>query len=511
MKKFPWIFISICVILLISLFFRVWGVAFDLPYIYHPDEPTYICILQNIFKTGDLNPHFFNYPSLFFYINAVMYIPYFLLGKLAGVFAIRSDIAEPITLAAGVTLSPVPSSVLLSRMVTILFGVATVVLVYAIARQMTGDVKTGVFAALLLAIYPTSVNLSRYITPDTFLTFFASASVFFSLLVLKQGKLRYYILAGISIGLATSCKYNGAVIGLALLLAHVFRHGKASFRAWGIYVSILCIAATFLATTPYALLDFSKFMADVKFESIHYASGHFGMEGNTLIWYLTFLWQNGSIIFILAMAAIIYAFFHRSKEIILLSVTALAYFGFISSFAVRNDRTILPLIPFLLILAASFLGRILEKSRELRLINARKAATLILTCVSITAVILPLNTTIEDAFYLTRRDNREIARRWIVETLPRGSKIAIEAFSPFINPALFSIEGYLRIIDHDLKWYKENQFDYLVFSQGMYGRFFKEPERYPTQIKKYEAFFTQVDLVKKFPDKNFEILVYKLE
>jgi len=57
--------ILIGIILLIALSVRLWGVNYDLPYIYHPDEPGYIAISQNIFKTGDLNPHFFNYPSLF--------------------------------------------------------------------------------------------------------------------------------------------------------------------------------------------------------------------------------------------------------------------------------------------------------------------------------------------------------------------------------------------------------------------------------------------------------------
>jgi hypothetical protein len=47
------------IILLISLLVRVWRVDYDLPYIYNPDEPTHITIIQNIFKTSDWNPHLF--------------------------------------------------------------------------------------------------------------------------------------------------------------------------------------------------------------------------------------------------------------------------------------------------------------------------------------------------------------------------------------------------------------------------------------------------------------------
>jgi hypothetical protein len=80
---------------LAAFLLRLWGINFGLPYLYHPDEPGYVTIAQNIFKTGDLNPHFFNYPSLFFYLNALAYMPYYLAGRLAGAFSSPADIAAP--------------------------------------------------------------------------------------------------------------------------------------------------------------------------------------------------------------------------------------------------------------------------------------------------------------------------------------------------------------------------------------------------------------------------------
>ena len=44
---------------------RVWGITFGLPYLYHPDEPLGVSVAINMVKTGDLNPHFFGYGSLF--------------------------------------------------------------------------------------------------------------------------------------------------------------------------------------------------------------------------------------------------------------------------------------------------------------------------------------------------------------------------------------------------------------------------------------------------------------
>lgn len=52
------------VVLLIALVLRLWGLAYDLRYVYHPDEPGLASISLRILQTGDLNPRFFHYPSL---------------------------------------------------------------------------------------------------------------------------------------------------------------------------------------------------------------------------------------------------------------------------------------------------------------------------------------------------------------------------------------------------------------------------------------------------------------
>ena len=69
---------------IIALCLRLWAIDFGLPYLYHPDEVNKITIAQNIFKTGDLNPHYFSKPTLFIYLNAAAYVPYYLTGKTLG-------------------------------------------------------------------------------------------------------------------------------------------------------------------------------------------------------------------------------------------------------------------------------------------------------------------------------------------------------------------------------------------------------------------------------------------
>jgi hypothetical protein len=46
-------------VVLAALLLRLWGIGFGLPYLCHPDKPNYVSIVQNMTKSGDLNPHRF--------------------------------------------------------------------------------------------------------------------------------------------------------------------------------------------------------------------------------------------------------------------------------------------------------------------------------------------------------------------------------------------------------------------------------------------------------------------
>jgi 4-amino-4-deoxy-L-arabinose transferase-like glycosyltransferase len=500
--------ILLSVILLVALLVRIWGVGYDLPYIYHAAEPRNVTISQNIFKTGDLNPHFFNYPSLFFYINSFAYIPYYLLGKFLAIFTTPGDILSPTSLAMGVTRSPMPTTILLGRLVTVAFSVGTVGLTFIIGKQLTGKVMVGLLAASLMAISPTNVSYGRLVTPDTFVVFFASASFLATALVYQQGRTWHYIVAGICIGLTASSKYNGGLILLPFLLAHFFRHGKTVLKERNLYLALLAAGFGFLATTPFAILDFPRFLGNLRFEGQHYGTGHVGMEGNTLRWYLNYMWQTAGIIYILAILEIMRGLYSRSKEIILLSTFPIVYFVFISNFVVRNDRTFLPLTPFLFLLAASFLVYLLSKAYGLQSKAMRQLSILGIVCLFVAGLVFPATKVLSDTIRLTTENSRETARVWISNNLPSESKIVIESYSPFVEPENFFVHGVGKMIDNKPEWYIEKGFDYLIFSQGMYGRFYREPELYSAEILQYDSFFNSFTLIKIFTDGDYEIRIY---
>lgn len=501
----------LAIILFVALILRMWGVAYDLPYVYHADEPRYIGISQHIFKTGDLNPHFFNYPSLFFYINALAYVPYYILGSLIGLFDSRTDILPPISLTMGVTRTPMPTTVLLGRAVTVFLSVATVWLVYVMGRRFSSRMLVGALASLMVAISPANVAHGRLITPDTLVTCVVTIALLASWMVYENGGPLQSVVAGACVGLAASCKYNGALIILPLMVAHIFRYGKTILKQRGFYLAMLFAGVGFLVTTPYALLDPSEFMGGLRYEARHYATGHAGMEGNTLEWYLHYMWRTGGVLYIVAVLEILRGIWVRSKSIILLSVFPVTYFAFINSFVVRNDRTALPLTPFMFLLSASFQAHLIRRVEALRSMRLRRLGLRVTTCLATVAIVIPASTTIAETIRLTAVNSRETGREWICNNLPMGAKIAVESYAPFVDPSRFVVTGVTRIIDREPEWYIEHEFDYLVVSEGMYGRFYQAPERYRKQVSEYEHLFTRFDLVKRFTDGGQEIRIYHVK
>ena len=73
LRKF-WFSEKGCLLLIVAAAFlvRVWGIGFGLPYLLHPDEPVAIGIISKMVFYGELNPHFFDWGSLYFYLTAII-------------------------------------------------------------------------------------------------------------------------------------------------------------------------------------------------------------------------------------------------------------------------------------------------------------------------------------------------------------------------------------------------------------------------------------------------------
>src|SRR5450756_614705 len=149
-------------VMVVGLVLRLGGLSYGLPYLYHPDEPLGATVALNMLKTGDLNPHFFGYGSLFFYLNALAYIPYFLLGRLLNVFHSPADIPNLQMLALGVGQTFMPAQIVLGRLVSVGEGMACIPVAYWIGSRLSNR-RVGLLAAGCVALSPTDVIHSQFI------------------------------------------------------------------------------------------------------------------------------------------------------------------------------------------------------------------------------------------------------------------------------------------------------------------------------------------------------------
>src|SRR6186713_45463 len=124
---------------------RFWGLGFGLPHTNaRPDETIVIDQVALSFLRGDLHPHFYDYPWLFMWVLAGLYLAYYGWERLTGAFH---------SLAAFVAswkFQWVPFF-LIPRGLSAAMGTATVIVVFRVARRAWGD-ATGLVAALFMAL-----------------------------------------------------------------------------------------------------------------------------------------------------------------------------------------------------------------------------------------------------------------------------------------------------------------------------------------------------------------------
>lgn len=479
----------IAVILIFAAGIRLWGVDFGLPYAYHVDEPRYIHSAVGIIQSGNLNPGWFNQPSLYTYLVTILIGGYYLFGRLIGNFQTVDDLFRPPYHFDGFI--DLPNEFLIARLLTIIFGIATIWLVYYTARRWMGNIGA-IVAALFLAVSIFHVSSSRFIATDVPVAFFAVLTLYAAGQIAEGGGLRDYLLAGIALGLAIGTKYSAYVLVLPIILAHLlaWRRGTTKLLSTSLLWLTLSTGFTAFITTPFALFDSSSFIEDVIYEWRHHKIlGHIGAEGDSAQWLsLELISRSDRWLTITAIFGFGLGLFRKNWKILLVFSFTIAYFISMATNSVRFERFLVPLIPALALAAGYFIGELYEQ-------YSGKNRQLIITAVVVLILIEPAISVMRSGQILSNPDTRTIARNWIKENIPTGSRIAREAFAPNLDGMGYDVNTFSRLNEHPVLWYVENGFDYLVFAQARYGNLYDEPDRYAEQIAGYNALFESLTLV----------------
>ena len=476
--------LGLFVVLLAAALLRFSALAAQLPFSPGVDEPEVMERAVRMMKTGDLNPHFFDYPSLYIYVEAIASTLRFLLGATQGHW---SALAQ----------APTEEFYLWGRAVTAIVGTATVWLIYRVGLYWGG--RTALVAAVMLAVMPMHVRESHRALTDVPATFFVTLTLLLSLRGHERATPWPFVLAGAVAGLAGATKYNAGLAIIIPLIACALTPVRPSRRvtlAWiglGAFLGFLCAA-------PYTLLDLPHFLNGFAYLASEYRAP---LSGDP-VWLreikslrIALGWPGGIVVFgALALGAVRIVVGPDRVKWVLATIFPLLYFFFVSRQNLFFARYMLPMVPFLSLLGAAGVVWIADAAR--RTIAPRPVRQAVIAALTLITIVPPAYASLQFVAQESRVWTTEQAYHWILHRLPKGTPIRFEGSVTIRLPPDYKA-SYVKQLGHqDLDAYREDGIQYLVASSQVFGKFFEDPAGYPEENRQYRRLFEHTEEVARF-------------
>ena len=492
---------TLAAIVIAAALLRFWSLGAGIPYAIGDDEPQIMNRSLAMVKTGDFNPRFYDYPSLYLYVQSGVVVTRFLAGATAGEWRSLEQAHSP-------------DFYLWGRAVTALLGTATVGLVFFIGTRW--GTRHALLAASLMAVMPLHVRESHFVLTDVPVTFFVTLVFLLALRAHEHPRAMAYFWAGAAAGLATATKYPGALSLLLPLIAVWMTPATRPSRLVGAGAIIAGAAIAFLVAAPYTLLDLPGFLNGYANLMGSYtnralpeppAVTYFKHLRNALWWPGTLAVIGGAIF------AIVRAIKGPGRVRWTLAVTFPAvFFWFISQQMLVFGRYLLPLVPFVCVLAATAIVSGVSLLRRFAI--PRLPRTALIAALTI-AVLLP-------PAWVCVNLNRSLGSRtaadayaWIRTNVPEDSRIFIESNRLTLAGQPYRSRHVEQLREHTYEQYVEWGVDYLVASSQSYGRYLHEPYKSPNEYAEYMRLFTQAKEVARFTPPAGkpwpELVIYKVK
>ncbi len=453
-----WSWGALAIVLAGALGLRLWGVRTGLPYVYNIDEAGhFVPKAVQMFAPGhSLNPEYFVNPPALTYVLHLVFAVWF--GGGAGV--LRAYASHP------------DHVFLLARVVVALLGTGAVWLLYLFAARLF-DRRVALLAAAIEAVAFLPVFYGHFALNDAVTLLPLTLSLYGSAGILREGRRRDYALAGIGLGLACASKYTAGIVLVPLLAAagaHYLdtRPPSAQPVLAGLAIAGACALVFFLLANPYALLDFSRFRAELAHQSSlsEEAQGKLGApkQGGLLYYLWSLTWGLGWLPALTALAGAV-AIWRRDARAGWLLVPPPLLFGVFMGLQERYfGRWLLPVFPIICLLAAwmtvelaawatvgrtggamvgrtagttvgrtagavvgrarGLAGRRAHQPRERR--AGRALAALVAGALVVLLLAQGVVYSVHGDVVLARADTRNLTRAWMVAHIPRGEKLVLE-------------------------------------------------------------------------------------
>jgi 4-amino-4-deoxy-L-arabinose transferase-like glycosyltransferase len=470
---------SLALVLAAAAVLRFWALGHGLPYSPAVDEPEIAQRAVNMMRSGSLNPHpFYDYPTLYMYVQLAAYVVRFLIGALNGAWN-------------SVNTVDVTALYVWGRGLTALIGTATVLLVFQ--AGMRWGARHALLAAGLLAVMPLHVQASHYILTDIPTTFFITLALVLTLSAHERGTKASFAWAGAAAGFAAATKYNGAIALLMPLLACVMTPRGKDSRLSCALGTVAASAAAFFVGAPYSLLDLPSFLDGFARLAVHFKIGASPAEPPWITYIKHLLIHFGYPATILALAGLILAIVRIAKgpgrvRWAVLLVMPVVQFYMISGQQIVFARYLLPMVPMLCLLAATAVVSGVSLLRRYEIPRAPRAA--LIAALTAAALAQPAYASIKFDRLIGRRDTTQMAYEWIQQNIPPGSFVVVETRKLLLPPP-FKSENVAQLRRETYEDYRRRGVQYLVASSQSYGPYLTSPQVHPAEYAEYMKVFEQ--------------------
>jgi len=395
---------------------RLWNIGAGVPFAVGIDEPAIMSTVLRILKSGDYNPHFFEYPTGVVYFHLGVAVVRFLAGAMRhGWYAVEQ-------VGMG-------DFYLWSRIATATIGSATVVLLHQVG--MRWGARHAVFAAGLFAVMPLSVREAHFALTDTPLVFAVTLTLLLSLRATEKPGLRRLLLAGAAAGLCAGLKYNGLyAVVMPVIAALMAPAGDRTTRIRDLATVIVACVAAFFLTTPYAIIDLVGFLNGFGTQTRAFVPVQPGGKSTGLVYLQHFIANFGWPAFLLGMAGLVMTAIRVVRgpghaRFVLLLVFPLVFFNLITGWSFLFARYALPIVPFMCVWAA--IATISGVSLLRRFDIPRIARRTLIVALTVAALLPPAWRSVRWNIEFGKTTTQSLAYDWITHNIWFQSTIVSEA------------------------------------------------------------------------------------
>lgn len=235
------------VLLLASFALRTWDASQGLSSNRYFDERFTLKNVTSLLKYGDYRPRHAFYLSLSYLPQAAV------LAASQGLY--RATRYQPFSIYSETSDGYSPTAYWLCRMVNVVYGTLSLLLLFFIGRRIWSP-EVGLVAAAVLAAFPRHVLSSVEFKPDILVILLVTLTFYWTLGAAFRPSLARFLLVGFGVGLAVSTKYTG-VAGSIPIVAAVLVNGWRDRRQWGWLIAAGAMSVvTFVILNPFLSVVF---------------------------------------------------------------------------------------------------------------------------------------------------------------------------------------------------------------------------------------------------------------